>query len=343
MFWLVAAAAGLLAQDQTPVFRTETSLAIARFHVVHKNRYVERLKAEDIILLEDGAPRPITFFEGGIDSRRTVPIELALLFDISGSVTHQGLLDMVAFKTALLDGLPNLKLSVYGFSANLLKFNGPTRNAEELSRAFHRVLNFKTGVGPPPQRIRLQLPPKRKSDRGASWIYEAVQATAIDISRAPGNATRMILVFSDGFQTTDTEAQDVAPLLKELGIPVYPVVLGHAAIAERIKQTNASRKANGELSEGARRRLDDLEDRERIILDYASLGELTGGRSFDPLMFTTDTLSQILAAMAGQVMFEFVAGFSPPPSGTPRKHKVEVRLRSKDLGKIRGGTRTIFH
>lgn len=48
--------------------------------------------------------------------------------------------------------------------------------------------------------------------------------------------------------------------------------------------------------------------------------------------------------IAAQVACEYVVGFNPPPSdGAPKRHKVEVRLARKELGKVLGGTRMVEH
>ncbi|MDZ4801575.1 MAG: hypothetical protein SGI92_25740 [Bryobacteraceae bacterium] len=95
------------APDEIPVFRSQTSLALVHFHVVRKKQYVTNLKPEDIDLLEDGKPQKIGLFEGGLRSRRSLPVEMVLLFDTSGSVVQPGLLDL---KAALLDALPQVSL-----------------------------------------------------------------------------------------------------------------------------------------------------------------------------------------------------------------------------------------
>ncbi len=357
------------AQEELPVFRVETKLALVRFHVVRKNLYVDDLKPEDVVLLEDGTPRKLSLFEGGrwggqpvgseygtagkpgtSDSRatpgRTIPVELILLFDISGSVTQQGLLDPLAFKHTLLDGVPNVRLAVYGFDSTLRRFCRPTRDTAELAGAFQRVLNFRSGAEPKPVVIRLQLPPKRKRDpRGGTWIFEAVLAAAKDAASWPGAATRMLMVFSDGFATTTSRPEDAATPVSELGIPVYPVALGHYRIVEQIKRAQETGYDRmGVLTEGARQRLGRLEDQEREIVDFASLGELTGGRSFDPREINLNILRQILAAMVAQIRCEYVLGFTPTPAaGQPARHKLQVKLRSKDTGKVLGGSRAITY
>jgi hypothetical protein len=63
--WLLALPLALFAQEaQTPVFQTESSLALVRFQVERKHTFADNLKPEDVILLEDGQARKFTVFEG---------------------------------------------------------------------------------------------------------------------------------------------------------------------------------------------------------------------------------------------------------------------------------------
>src|ERR1035438_10745328 len=78
-----------IAGQEEPVFRASTTLATVSFHVVRDKHYVEDLKPQDLVLLEDGTPRNITFFEGGRSKQRTTAVDIALLFDISGSVVDE--------------------------------------------------------------------------------------------------------------------------------------------------------------------------------------------------------------------------------------------------------------
>lgn len=334
------------APGELPVFRAETTLALVRFHVVRKNAYVDDLKPADVVLLEDGSPRKLTLFEGGRSVQRTVPVEVTLLFDTSGSVTHEGLLDPLVYQSTLLDGVPNARLAVYGFDSVLRRFSRPTRDPAELAGAFERVVNFRSGARPRPDTIRLQLPPKRKSDpRGGTWIYESVLAAARDAAAWPGNATRMLVVFSDGFSTTTSRPEDAATPISELGIPVYPVALGHHRIQEQMRQVyETGYNSQGVMNDGARQRLQRLEAQENDILGFAGLGELTGGRSFDPRVINLTVVRQILAGLLNQIRCEYVVGFTPgPPAGQPLRHRLQVRLRGKELGKVLGGTRAITY
>jgi hypothetical protein len=86
---LIAGSSLCPAQDVT--FRSDAQLM----------QYVNGLKLADFELLVDSRPRPITTFEG---SRKELPVEIVLLFDTSGSVTGNGLLDQKLFRDNLLAG-----------------------------------------------------------------------------------------------------------------------------------------------------------------------------------------------------------------------------------------------
>ena len=327
-------AACLLTAQQTPVFRTASTLALVRFHVVHKNRYITDLKPEDVVLLEDGAPRKFTVFENALAAAGTLPVEMTLLFDTSGSVVDEGLLDPLAFKETLLDNLEGVRIAVYGFDRNMVRYSRPTRDYAQLQAAFAAL-----GTRGKGERIELFLPPKRKADpNSGTWLFEAVAAVSREAAATPGDATRMVLVFSDGFPSTDSRPEDAADIDRELGIPVYPVVLGHDRLKQRmaeVQQGMGPGDSAGPLSR--------LMEKQMQIADFARLGELTGGRSFDPPAITLTVTRSVLTSMVAQVRTEYVVGFVPEVSVTPCRHKLEIRLRNKDAGKMMGGTRTVVH
>ena len=117
---LLIPAAVLHGQEAETIIRTETRLALLRFHAVHKNQYVDNLQPEDIQLLEDGKPQKLALFEGPrpAGGQRQTPLEVILLFDVSLSVIDENLLNPSVFKETLLDGLGDrVGISVYGFAA----------------------------------------------------------------------------------------------------------------------------------------------------------------------------------------------------------------------------------
>jgi VWFA-related protein len=342
---MFVAALPLNAQEE-PIFRANTTLATVSFHVVRDKHYVDDLKPQDLVLLEDGTPRTITFFEGGRAKQRTTSVDIALLFDISGSVVDEGLLDMTTWKSAFLISLPEASLAVYGFASRLLRFCPPTREPQQLEAAFNSVLKTsKSGPTVTPVQIPLSLPTKRKSNpNGGTWIYESVIGTVNDMAARPAKSTRLIVIFSDGFPTTTSVPEDAAKVARDAGVAIYPVALGHWRIVEKEREIAPLLNGNpGRPNEGAQRRMDNLRMQEQEILEYASLGELTGGRSFDPPMMNSDMLRRITGSLVGSVLTEYVIGFTPETSVNPSKHKLVVKLLSKETGKLTGGTRTVVH
>lgn len=322
---LLLAALPLAAQDP-PAFHTDTSLALVRFQVVHNNTYVLNLKPEDVRLFEDGKPRPFTVFEDGRSTNRTAPVDLALLFDISGSVLDAGLLNPLVFKTTILDGLPNVRLAVYGFSDDLRRYTRPTRDMAAVEAAFHALGERSKG-----ETIDLKPLPKRSASRPGTWIYEAVAAAVRDISPSPSD-TALILIFSDGLANNSSAVpEDAAAVAQELGVTVYPAVLGFKNILEKIEQATQSARRNN------------LEAQQNEVRRYTQLGPLTGGRAFNLPQISLAVMQQILEFMVGQIRHQYLLGFVPEPSSKPRTHKLEVRLVDKSQGTLMGGIRTLVH
>jgi len=330
-----ALAVPLAAQD-VPTFRAETRLATVSFHVGQKGFYVENLKASHFELLEDGKPRPIAFFEGGNATDHSVPVELILLFDRSGSVVNAGMLQPLVFQDRVIRGLPNVSLSVYAFTEHLQRFAAPTRDSAALAAAFDAI---KSG-GQGGVTIPLELPAKRKAENGGTWIYESVMAAARDAAKGPSSVSRLMLVFSDGLSSTTSLAEDAAPTCQELGIPVYTVALGHAKVLAQMQRSQVSSGKRPSVSTGAAR----AGAKESKVEDYLKLAPLTGALAFDLPEMNLDLMQKLLDGVVGEIRTEYVIGYVPETSGgAPRQHKVEVRLVDKSLGQLVGGTRTVVH
>lgn len=319
----ILACVGLLAaqdprprSDQAPVFRAQTDLALVRFQVIRSDRYVGGLTAADIRVFDNGVERPVDWFEGGCGAVRTRPIDIALLFDLSGSVTNRGLLDWVVYRDTFIRALAPSRIAVYGFSDALSRFCEPTSDPERLRDALQRVVRSTEDAAVGATTTPLRPPKQSENPDNKSWIYEAIVATAREPS-APA-ATRVILLVSDGNSTTGARADDVLEEVQRLGVSVFPLFVGHRESKARgayLQQWNLARFA-----------------------------ESTGGRSFDPFAFDAPTVKTALAIVAETIRCEYVVGIVPAPSSTtPIRHTLEVRLRSKDLGTLWGGKRVVHY
>ena len=323
------------ATDEVPVFRADSRLAVVGLHVIANRQYVTGLKASDFELLEDGQPRRIVVFEGGQGGPRSLPVEIVLLFDNSGSVTGAGLLDAKLFRDDLLAGLPEAALSVYSFGNRLERMSGPTRDAAKLRQAFQGVVRKRPGEA------TFQI------GKGDSLIYEAVAAAARECSRSPQPATRLLLVVSDGLPGGETDLAKAASVAQAAGIPVYPLVVGHRARELEFQMRMEAPAAAGESPGAAAARgnagLKEFQRTEEQVAAFASLGESTGGRSFDPPQLDPETVRRIIQFLADQVRYLYVVGYSPDFSSTPRAHNVEVRLRGQRGARLSGARRIVVH
>src|SRR5579871_341159 len=225
-----------LAAQPTPAFRAESALVLVPFHVARNNAYVANLKPQDIQLIEDGVERKFSVFEFGGSSRSRMPVDIVLLFDYSCSMLQTGLFDPMVFKAGLLDGMDNVRVSVYGFGGELRRYCRPTRDMAVFDPALRALVQRR-----PMGQIKLVLPPKRHGPPD-TWLYEAVIAAArdavpqpalrndapshsavtpTDTAAAEGNV--MMMVFSDGIPTSTSIPEDASAVCQRLGVPVYPV------------------------------------------------------------------------------------------------------------------------
>jgi len=329
------------------VIRTDTQLVLVPFHVVRRGEYVEGLQAHDIRLLEDGVPQKIAIFEGPPSSRtgRSIPVEVIVLLDVSLSVMNSSLLDSLVLKETLLDGLGDrVGISVYAFARRLKRFAFPTHDVAKLSAALAGAYEF---------------------SHGGTRLYEAIIGTCRDAVQRGTSATRLMVILSDSFSTTNTRPEDAVPVARQLGVTLYPVVLGHDRVVQqalRAQGAPAGRglapapgraRGNRGRADSAGGRLDlpgqpdrefQARDREARMAEFAALGEATGGRSFDPKVVNNTMMRAILQAIVTQVHAEYVAGYYPASSGKPAaSHQVQVTLLDKKAGKLYGGSRLVIH
>lgn len=280
-------------------FRSETSLAVVRFQVrPNKGDPVRNLAPADIEIREDGVAQKIAVFEGGSVNPHTVPVEISLLFDHSGSVERIAALTPRVFRDNFLDEFPNASIAIYGFSDNLVRLSRPTRDAAALKKALDAVASI-------PQR--------------ATPLFGSIADTVRDASTTGANVVRMLIIFSDGeseWPGDESRAEEASRVAEASGTTLFPVMLD--------KSGASAMGAAGSIH------------------DFLSLASATGGRTFQGFM-GTDVLPNILKSLAREIRSDYIAGFYVPSSGDQKRHHIEVVLRSKDRGRLYGGSRTLVH
>lgn len=297
------------ASPETPVFRSDVQLAMVQFHVTSYNGYVPGLTAADFRLVEDGRSVPISVFENGSLEDQSLPVEVILLLDSSGSVTSKNLLNEELFRTNLLESLPGVSISIYHFGSHLVRMTGPTRDPTRIRAAFEGVVQRAPGQSS----VRLGPP------YGPSLIYEAVAAAIQDAARARTGSRKLVVAVSDGLQNGGSAdpARTIQYAL-DSGVPVYPIVVG---------------RRQGLLP--------DLPG--PAVEKFARLGDRTGGVEFLVGKLDDETVKGAIGFIAERVRHLYVVGYAPEVQSPPRRRKVEVRLQPAAKGKLVGGARFVVH
>jgi hypothetical protein len=263
-------------------------------------------------------------------------------------------------------GAADVRVSVYRYDQQQMqRLCRSTSDPKALTNVIHRLPE----PIPADEAMPLTLPPGRETLEAIerkfgfkrlptdplywplSWTAEAMIETLKDSITAPGNAIRVLAVFSEGgvrggsgptpslggSGPTTTTAQDVADWANALGVAVYPVVLDleeylHHPFAISLPDGAPHHSTTG-LNLSAI----------QMVVGFVGVGELTGGRAFYPSRIDAVVVNDILDVIRNQGLSQYLAGFAPPPSGRQRKHNLEIRLKSKSSGKLMGGKRTAVY
>jgi VWFA-related protein len=299
-------------------FRVETGVALVPFRLERKAKgLVAELTADEIVLTEDGERREAKLAVIGRESRETVPVEITLLFDCSGSVHAMGAMDPDVFRRGLLEEFPNVRIAVFGFSDDLMEFTPHTRDERALEAATKAVA----------------LVPPRSTPLFGS-IERVVRR--FDLSRP---ALRMLVVFSDGevWSPADRAASGGAvDAAKKAGVAIYPVEL--AALAGRMSSVRLT--GEGSMGRTPVRAPRGEFTRMDSMREYQSLAERTGGVGLSRVANST-AVETVLRNVAGRLRGLYVASYQPAASDPPRRRQVRVVLQDRSQGKIVGGTREV--
>jgi VWFA-related protein len=303
------------ASPTVPTFGAATELVYVRFHVEKKGGkkagYVENLTAENVRVFEDGKPVTVALLETPTTRERTVPPEVTLALDVSGSVMDARLLDESMVRNVLLATLgEQSRVGLCAFGGKLECFTPPTRDSRQLMMGFQTAMRF-----------------GYETRRQGTRLYSSL----VDIARKPQTgekAQRAFIVFTDGIDTMDGSVKEAIQAAQEADVRVYAIKL-----AEAFNQASGG----GGLGGGTPNRT--MYDYKKLDLDR--LADETGGQAFEPVSVDPATLARILREIATEISMENVVGYQPDGPPTGKKRKVKVELADKSLGKIPDGERTL--
>ncbi len=220
-------------------------------------------------------------------------------------------LNPFVFDRSLLSEYENVSIAIYGFSDELVRITEPTRDGRLLMRGLSAVL---------------------AQPRRGTPLFSHIAETVRQAAATKGEATRMIVVFSDGLSSDPEDVRryaDVVRASQESGVAVYPVQLT-GSIPNETPITSSRGKAAVPMP--------GLEV--NSLRSYAALAEATGGEAFHEVR-ARDALPRILTSISKRLRYDYVAGYYPSSPGSTKRRSVAVKWRSASKGQIIGGTRAL--
>lgn len=368
-------AAALFAQEPgAPTFDANTRMVLVPFHVQRGKFFAADLQPEDVVLREDGHPRPFTVFEGP-NTPHPLPLELILLFDTtpkvpekSGSVLVNALSAMQLDPKADYKFLGNwdesitremlqkngmdIRLAVYHFAGRQLeRLYAAGSDPREIVRAFHSLLDpipqgkgeltllpgdsvVKPMFGPPP---------------AYGWLGESIVGTLKDAAASAVPARRLLIVFTEGSSGTGSTSPGFSNIVDPalaMSIPFDTVVMDMDKQEQHLSGRPVGAAQMAALSTADPPKSSDESGKpgdiagtwyKGFLPSITKAGELTGGQTFVPHQLDRETLARILSVERDTGLSQYVVGFSPNPAEKQKKHSLAVTLMSKSKGKVVGG------
>jgi hypothetical protein len=312
-------------------FQVDTNVALVPFQVQKSaGSFLTDLRAEEIRLLEDGVAREAELQMVGRQGPAAVPVDITLLYDRSGSMGDAGAYGAEVFRKGLLDEFPNVRIAIYGFSDQLVRFTPHTRDVEALNRASGLV----SAIAP-----------------RSTPLFSSISRTmgGFDLGRP---AVRILMVLSDGVASPiDLETSgSVLQTARRAGVAIYPVMVATPMPARaplppppppRPRTTSKKKGEPQPVNERADVEMGRLQRTQQTMGDsmsiagYRRLAE-SGGQLLTVLP-TGNSLPGLFAEIAKTLRYSYVASYRPS-KGT---RDVKVELVEKKRGKVIGGVRTV--
>ena len=256
-----------------------------------EGRTVRGLRAEDFKIYEDGAERPLSFFN--VERRGGVARPVAIVFavDISGSMTPE---EMARLRQAMrvfsawMAERPSL-YAVVSFGMNVRVMQRFTGDPARLDRAFERVAREPNGL--------------------STHTYDAVDdAVRMLVRHAPRTRERRLMrravvVFTDGFPVGDTVTpQTVIERANAADVSIYTVTLPSYSRLALVSRAHAPLPTP---------------------LDVSGLVERTGGRN---IYATENDFTPLFRALTEEVASSYVLAFYPSEQNrrSGRFHQIRV-------------------
>jgi Ca-activated chloride channel homolog len=311
--------------EQIEVIRTTSNLVMVPVSVTDRDgQAVQGLTKDDFRLQEEGKQQEIT----GIGNPEEVPLAIALLFDISSSVSQKGFFQFqqnaaAAFLKQVMK--PNDRAAVFTIASQPAMVQGLSTTEEAAAKI-------------------LTIPPATSSV--ATAFYDTVTAAAKYLETAPSQYRRVIIVITDGDDNNSKRIVSVSNA--EARASQDGQLAGSAA---RVGLQNRHRLAVAEVQQATQKadaifysvnpggpsvRLNEIAMRAETGME--AIAEATGGTAFVPdgEKDLERVFRQVAAELRGQYLLQYY-GNSEAPAGQFRRIMVSVPARADVRVRARQG------
>lgn len=255
-----------------------------------KGRFVGGLTKEAFTVFEGKSERELVYL-----AEQDVPVSVALLLDVSGSMQWEGLqAAKLAAARFMQQSRPDNAYFVSEFNKTWRELTDWTSDARVVEAGLHRAgvsTQTATKKGRPPQ------------PQGATALHDACFAAVEKLARAP-HPKRVLLIITDGSEdnASTRKLRELKQLIQTSGVLVY-------AIAMRFENSWV-------YNEPGERNLDEIT-------------RISGGRGFFPAQ--GKELIEAVDRLALELRQQYVVSFAPANAAPPGKwNEVKIKVRPPD-------------
>jgi len=279
-------ASPLLAQGDVQQQRMAESVSVGYVMIpftvlTGKGAPITDLKSGEVELFVDGQPVRSDMFE----KSENAPVSFTILLDTSGSMALSGKMDAAraAVGALVAHRRPGDDFALYLFAESEAREVVPfTEDPAKITRALANVTPY-----------------------GKTAFFDAL-ATMPERSRLGKNATRAIVLLSDGIDNASTLTRaDLARLLQGVAVPIYPLGIRDP------REAPAGRR---------REELSDLD----LLQEVANLtgGKLTLGNEPQQIAMAVASIEKDLRA-------QYLIGFTPTGHGAVKYREISLKLAGR--------------